>query len=355
MSHMTESCHIWLSHVTYEWVMSHMNESWHICMGHVACEWVMSHLKGPLMSVSSSVVALPKVKNESRERVMAHMHNHVTCERVMSHMNGSWHICMSHVTYEWVMSRLKGPLMCVAVSVVALPKMRNDSCERVMAHVHESCHIWMSHVTHMNESCHICMRHVAYDWVMSRMKGPLMCVSVSVVALPKLRHEWRERVMAHLHESCHKWKGLWRVFLNLSLPFQMQGTRSLRWMRLVPCIWREPCIWSSLRWMCQMNASRHISMSHVTHMNESCHTYEWVTTHIWMSHVAHMNESCRTYERVTSPIDASCHTYEWVISPVNESYHIWQRHVTRERVTSHINESCHVWKGHVTYFAGIHV
>ena len=27
-------------------------------------------------------------------------------------------------------------------------------------------------------------------------------------------------------------------------------------------------------------------MSHVTHMNESCHT--------WMSHVTHMNESCHT-------------------------------------------------------------
>ena len=37
-------------------------------------------------------------------------------------------------------------------------------------------------------------------------------------------------------------------------------------------------------------------MSHVSHMNESCHTYEWVMSHIWMSHVTHMNESCHTYE-----------------------------------------------------------
>jgi len=27
-----ESCHIWMSHVTYEWVTSHMNESCHTCM-----------------------------------------------------------------------------------------------------------------------------------------------------------------------------------------------------------------------------------------------------------------------------------------------------------------------------------
>jgi len=40
----------------------------------------------------------------------------------------------------------------------------------------------------------------------------------------------------------------------------------------------------------------HIWMSHVSHMNESCLTHEWVMSHIWMSHVSHMNESCLTYE-----------------------------------------------------------
>ena len=49
-------------------------------------------------------------------------------------------------------------------------------------------------------------------------------------------------------------------------------------------------------------------MSHVTHMNDSCRTYEWVMSRISMNHVAHMNESC--------------HTYEWVVS------HIWLSHVT---------------------------
>jgi len=49
-------------------------------------------------------------------------------------------------------------------------------------------------------------------------------------------------------------------------------------------------------------------MRHVTHMNESCHTYECVMSHIWMRHVTHMNESC--------------HTYEWFMS------HLWMRHVS---------------------------
>ena len=30
-------------------------------------------------------------------------------------------------------------------------------------------------------------------------------------------------------------------------------------------------------------------MSHVTRMNESCHTYKWVMSHVWMSHVTLMN------------------------------------------------------------------
>ena len=65
-------------------------------------------------------------------------------------------------------------------------------------------------------------------------------------------------------------------------------------------------------------------MSHVTHMNESCHTYEWVMSHIWMSHVTHMKESC--------------HTYEWAMS------HIWMSHATRMNEschTSYMNVSCH--------------
>ena len=45
--------------------------------------------------------------------------------------------------------------------------------------------------------------------------------------------------------------------------------------------------------------SSHTLMSHVTHMNESCHTYQWVMSHISTSHVTHMNEY---------------HTYVWVMT-----------------------------------------
>jgi len=46
-------------------------------------------------------------------------------------------------------------------------------------------------------------------------------------------------------------------------------------------------------------------MSHVTHTNESHHTYKWVMSHIQMSHVTHTNESRHTYKWVTSHIQMS--------------------------------------------------
>jgi len=77
----------------------------------------------------------------------------------------------------------------------------------------------------------------------------------------------------------------------------------------------------------------HERMSHVTYMNESCYTYEWVMSHIqwvishtWMSHVTHMDELWMSH---VTHMNESCHAYEWVMS------HIWMSHVT------HVNESCH--------------
>ena len=84
----------------------------------------------------------------------------------------------------------------------------------------------------------------------------------------------------------------------------------------------------------------HIWMSHVTHMNQSCRTYEWVMSHTKMSCATHMNASCRTYEWVTFQIGISliahmnepCHMYEWVMP------HIWMSHA------AHMNESCCKYK-----------
>jgi len=100
-------------------------------------------------------------------------------------------------------------------------------------------------------------------------------------------------------------------------------------------------------------------MSHATHMNESCHTYEWVMSHIWMSHVTPMNKSCHTHEWVMSHTWMS-HTYECVIA------HEWMNYVIhalthleslthgthksrgipflQRSLISHTTESCHTYE-----------
>ena len=116
----------------------------------------------------------------------------------------------------------------------------------------------------------------------------------------------------------------------------------------------------------------HLWTRHATHMNESCHTYEWVVSHIWMSHVTHMNESCHTYEWVMSHIwmrygtymNDSLQTHEWVMSRIwmrrvcrNTEEPVHSRHIWLSRVSIYMNESCHtyewvmphIWMSHTTH------
>ena len=78
MAHMNESWHIWMSHVTHEWVNS-MNMQTSMNDSYYRYEWVMS-----LMS-------------ESWHRWISHSYEYADINAwVMSH------IWMSHGTYEWV-------------------------------------------------------------------------------------------------------------------------------------------------------------------------------------------------------------------------------------------------------------
>ena len=74
--------------------------------------------------------------------------------------------------------------------------------------------------------------------------------------------------------------------------------------RVMPhiCVWVTSHIW--MIYVIHMNGYRHI-----THINESRVTYEWVISHIWRSHVTYMNQSCHTYEWVMLQISTSQVTY----------------------------------------------
>ena len=82
----------------------------------------------------------------------------------------------------------------------------------------------------------------------------------------------------------------------------------------------------------------HLSMSHVIHMNESWYTYEWVMSHIWMSHGTHMNESCHTYECVCRTVMPNIS-----MSPVTHMHKSW--HTYQMSHGTHMTESYHTCEG----------
>jgi len=97
---------------------------------------------------------------------------------------------------------------------------------------------------------------------------------------------------------------------------------------LMPCVYVRCCTFMSETWL-----------MHTCHMT---HTFERVTSK-WTSHVTHLNESH--------------HTYRWNVSHIETSRamsHMWMRPihggedapwcVKQMRRITHINESCHTWK-----------
>ena len=113
--------HIWISHVSYEWVMSRMNESCHIWMSHALRIYKSHGTHIPHIRVRNSTpIAHTWMSHGTYEWVMlhesrfthgnesrpTHMHEHGTQEWVMAHMKESWHIRMSHGTCEWVIAHM---------------------------------------------------------------------------------------------------------------------------------------------------------------------------------------------------------------------------------------------------------
>jgi len=140
-----------MSHGTCDWVMAHVIESWHIWLSHGTYE-------------------------DSRVNDLWHIWvsgqmNHGTCDWVMAHTQKDME--ESRHKKKWMSARLvcgKSAVTCAPVHMRESSHI-NESChiliscvtyEGVISHMDESCHIWMSHVTHINESCHIWNSHVTH-------------------------------------------------------------------------------------------------------------------------------------------------------------------------------------------------
>jgi len=211
-------------------------------------------------------------------------------EWVMSHtwMNHVSHVNESSLTHEWVMSHTHE---------------HAGLCERFMSRT------WMSHVPHMNESCltrewimsHTWMSHVTHTWTRR---------AVWTIHVPHMNEVCHTHVCVIMH-CTHEHAGLYekvtsRTWMShvtqLQTPEQNLCCRVLECVamccRVLPCVAVccrvLPCAAVCCRVLqcvavyCSVCTS-HIWMSHVTHMNESRHTYEWVMP---SCHVTLMNEPC---------------------------------------------------------------
>jgi len=85
-----------------------------------------------------------------------------------------------------------------------------------------------------------------------------------------------------------------------------------------------------------------VGLSHVTYMEEFCHTWEGVLSHIWRVHVAHVVESWLCY--VTHVVELR-HTYGRVAS------HRWRSHVKHMEGSCHTygGVTSHIWRSHITH------
>ena len=89
-----ESCHIWESHVTHEWVMFDVN---------------------------------------------------VSCRTSMRSARGSSHVTSHHVLFFWGLSHAPCPIRESCHIWTCHIWMRRVTCERGISHMNKSCHIWISH------------------------------------------------------------------------------------------------------------------------------------------------------------------------------------------------------------------
>ena len=119
VSHMNESCPIWICRVTYEWVMSHMNTSCPICIRRTMSQWVKAHV----VESSHTYKRVTSHVNVSRQVQTGHIIRHFTLNAscfiwtscVMSRMNASRHIWIHHV-----IKALTFPSRCVCLCVSLL-------------------------------------------------------------------------------------------------------------------------------------------------------------------------------------------------------------------------------------------
>ena len=139
----------------------------------------------------------------------------------------------------------------------------------------------MSHVSHVNESCVTC------EWVMCHMW-------MSHVSHVNESHTYESSNVTYLNESCHA-RISWRVqAATQRAPPSCNRVWQCAAAMCCSVLQRVAACCSVLQRgvVCCSN----IKGTTIVQSNDSRHTFELVMSHMWMSHVTHVNDSCHTHE-----------------------------------------------------------
>jgi len=166
MSHMNESCLIWMSHVSYEWVMSHMNESCLIWMSRVSflyscrChihEWVMSHTQTSHFIYIKESCHINRVISHTSSLIATHPHCN-TLQHTATHYNTLQHTTTHYNTLQHTATHY------------------NMSHIIESRHIHKKvmAHTWKSHVTYTKTHVTVWLTRVVcvcvcIDWFVSHV------------------------------------------------------------------------------------------------------------------------------------------------------------------------------------------
>ena len=264
MSHtwMRHVTHIWMRHVTHtkEARHTHGSGTWHTSLRRFAIRRMcaMTQVCAITAMTYACVMTMCRdscVLTSMLSPYVCHLPAHVTCVISIN----EW-----FSAYQWIIS---------SISMSHLKHMNASSYERHSSHIYECL---MSHRIHIqsmaaqnqythvwNESC------VIYKWLITHMR-------------------------MSIHDSLHTCE--W-VYTTLHTHVCYEKLHMTHYMCAITRVWFHTWHHTLTHAKCIPSSNtRSSSISHVTHLSESCHTFEWVMSHIWMRHVTCMNDSCHIYE-----------------------------------------------------------
>ena len=225
-----------MTHVTYAWVMTYINETCHISVSHITFQRCVSAMTAAVAWRDSSqcdVHRLTFIVWRSSFDVDRFYVIRLTGSFVLVRVGYDCvHIIYRYIhVYVYVLVLPHSSVVCCAVTWpvhvrrISLTCAATWSCafRWVMPRMNESCHVWMGHVKYgwvmsrMDESCHVWMSHVTYlvdvwrDWIMCAGASSLsLSLSLSSTSAHSDRYKWEMHFSPELMVQI-KQKGVYGV------------------------------------------------------------------------------------------------------------------------------------------------